>query len=100
MPITNGGRFVLPENFPAFSGHFPGQPVLPAVAQIMMAAHVIASGDGGKRALLEIKKAKFAAVIQPGDTIDVIITSGTKGKYDIVVKNGSTVSSSFQIVME
>jgi 3-hydroxyacyl-[acyl-carrier-protein] dehydratase len=98
-PIENGGRFVLPEDFPAFNGHFPGQPVLPAVTQIMMAAHILSAGSGGKRVLKEIKKAKFSTVIRPGDTIDIIITPKAES-YDIVIKNGSAASSTFQITME
>jgi 3-hydroxyacyl-[acyl-carrier-protein] dehydratase len=96
-PIESGGRFTLPENFPAFDGHFPGQPVLPAVVQIMTAVYVISAGTGKTHALKEIRKAKFTAVISAGDTIDVLITP--RGEvFDVIIKNADTVFSSFQIV--
>jgi len=99
MPLPNGGRFTLPQDFPAFNGHFPDAPVLPAVVQIMMAVHVISEGVGSSRKLKEIKKAKFAAVIKSGDVIDVMVTP-KENIFDIIIKNDSTVFSSFQIVTD
>lgn len=98
-PAENSGRFTLPADFPAFDGHFPGQPVLPAVVQIMMAMHVISLSRGREYTLKEIKKAKFVSVIQAGDTIDIIINSQTDA-FDVILKNESTVLSTFQIIAE
>lgn len=81
-----GASFLLPADFPAFDGHFPGQPVLPAIVQVQMAVCVIGKKTGKDVKLKEIKKAKFANPAAPGDNI--FLTLNAKNDfYDIVIKN-------------
>lgn len=71
-------------NEPFFTGHFPGNPVMPGVLIIesmAQAAGMLANLDASLRGktgelyyLVKIDKAKFTRVIKPGDqiTLDVI----------------------------
>lgn len=89
-----GAQFTLPPDFPAFDGHFPDMPVLPAVVQVQMAVHAISPGAK----LKEVKKAKFAAPVTAGDTISLFITP-RDGFYDVVIKKAESTVSSFQIII-
>ena len=58
-------RYRLTPDFRVFDGHFPGQPVLPAMAQIMLARHGAEQVSGHALRLEEIVQAKFTALVRP-----------------------------------
>lgn len=99
VKTASGASFTLPPGFPAFDGHFPGQPVLPAVVQVKMAVYTLSEHFSRKFKLKEIKKAKFAAPVQAGDSIEIIFTA-KENSFDIIIKNESKAFSSFQITVE
>jgi 3-hydroxymyristoyl/3-hydroxydecanoyl-(acyl carrier protein) dehydratase len=51
-------------NHPAYSGHFPGQPVLPGVVLLDAALHAL--GCPGK---WEVNSAKFQSAVRPGEAL-------------------------------
>jgi 3-hydroxymyristoyl/3-hydroxydecanoyl-(acyl carrier protein) dehydratase len=61
----------LPENHPAFAGHFPDQPVLPGVVQthwaIRLGDELLGTGCAAALAF----KVKFRRVIQPGEGLEL-----------------------------
>jgi 3-hydroxyacyl-[acyl-carrier-protein] dehydratase len=61
--------FLFPPEFPGFAGHFPGNPVLPGIAQIMAVLH--ACGPGAPPALRGIKTCKFLRPVRPGELVAV-----------------------------
>lgn len=64
-------RFRFEASFLGFQGHFPGRPILPAVAQFL-AAVVVAEGQAGcPLRLAAVERAKFHRVIEPGDEVRV-----------------------------
>ncbi|MDR0735072.1 MAG: hypothetical protein LBG16_05275 [Elusimicrobiota bacterium] len=100
-PTEGGARFKLPADFPAFAGHFPGEPVLPAVAQIQMAVFVIGARAGRAAKLKEIKKAKFSAPVRAGEEIEIIIApSRHENCFDATVKSGEKTTSSFTLAVD
>jgi len=57
------GTFIFPADFSAFEGHFPGQPVLPAVVQLA-AVRLLASRQLGIELIpTGVQRAKFKSII-------------------------------------
>ena len=60
---------VFTADFLGFDGHFPGDPMLPGVAQIMAAAFT-ASGGRDMR-IKQVGRTKFMSMVRPDDTLHV-----------------------------
>lgn len=56
---------------PFFEGHFPGNPVLPAIAQLVLVERLIGEAMGGEVAVDSLRQVKFAEVIRPGDRLTI-----------------------------
>lgn len=71
--------FCFPADFIGFAGHFPGQPILPAVLQICMVrlfwSDVVAPVES-----LDVVSAKFLKPVLPEQKISVIL-SGEKVEF-------------------
>jgi len=76
-------EYVFGEGFVGFDGHFPGQPVLPAMVQLMAGAQC--AGDAAGEALrpVGVARAKFLRPILPGEKMRVRVRLSPKGS-DIV----------------
>lgn len=63
----------FPVDFPAFDGHFPAQPVLPAVIQLAVVRSLTA--DLLKRPLepVRTKRLKFKGMVGPDDLVQVMV---------------------------
>jgi uncharacterized membrane protein/3-hydroxymyristoyl/3-hydroxydecanoyl-(acyl carrier protein) dehydratase len=59
--------FAVPEDHPAFAGHFPGRPVLPAVVLLDMVIESARSSLGMHLIVTGLPRAKFMAPLGPGD---------------------------------
>lgn len=56
---------------PFFEGHFPGNPVLPAIAQLVLVERLIGEAMGSDVAVDSLSQVRFAEVIRPGDRLTV-----------------------------
>lgn len=59
-----------------FSGHFPGDPILPGIALISLVWQAIARNAGQRNekiSLESIKKVRFAKPVRPGENLSVIV---------------------------
>jgi 3-hydroxyacyl-[acyl-carrier-protein] dehydratase len=56
-----------------FSGHFPGDPVLPGIAQLGMAFEAACRALGGKYRVTGFNRIKFKKIIRPGDGLNIVI---------------------------
>ncbi len=66
---TGARRYRFGPGFIGFSGHFPGNPILPAIVQIR-AVVSIAEEEGGKALrLAAVRSAKFLAPIRPDEDV-------------------------------
>jgi 3-hydroxyacyl-[acyl-carrier-protein] dehydratase len=64
-------RFLFPTGFIGFQGHFPGNPVLPAVCKVQAAIAVLEAWSRRKVRLGEIVSAKFLAPVTSDEEIVV-----------------------------
>ncbi|MGB2809013.1 MAG: hypothetical protein WBC22_14815 [Sedimentisphaerales bacterium] len=74
---TEGGwekTYIFPSDFLGFQGHFPENPILPAVIQIMMAREAVAEQMGQEFDVTKLSRAKYMKVITPGIPVTVIWT--------------------------
>lgn len=57
----------VPMDHPAFAGHFPGRPVLPAVVLLERVIEAAEMLCGGPLAIAEMPRVKFVSPLAPGD---------------------------------
>lgn len=93
--------WLVPADCPYLEGHFPGQPVLPAVGMIDGSLELIrlASGTRPPEGQLSLKKAKFTGVVSPGMKVNVCLEH-KENRFDVDWKSeaGETLASfSFRI---
>ena len=81
-----------------FSGHFPSQPVLPAVVQILMAQVLLEEKLEQKLTLAAVPQAKFSAPLGPDTPIVVQVQAGKKEQvWDCALLAAGGVASRFQV---
>lgn len=75
-------------NSPWFSGHFPGDPILPGIAQLKMVADLVAKSGTGALCMTGLSRVKFRKIVRPGDALDIKVTlSDKKGQYIFKITN-------------
>ncbi|MEW6666884.1 MAG: hypothetical protein AB1512_16905 [Thermodesulfobacteriota bacterium] len=62
----------VPANSPWFCGHFPGEPILPGIAQLGMVVDAIARASHRKRTLRSVSRVRFKQAIRPDDHLKII----------------------------
>ncbi|MBU0943108.1 MAG: hypothetical protein KJ804_12715 [Proteobacteria bacterium] len=60
---------------PWFAGHFPGDPILPGIAQLKMVTDVIAKALEKDLHLIGLTRIKFKKLIRPGVMLDIHASS-------------------------
>ncbi|MDO5536955.1 MAG: hypothetical protein Q4F72_05465 [Desulfovibrionaceae bacterium] len=88
-PMTeNGGvwewRLRPGPDFPGFAGHFPGNPVLPAAVQLVM-ARLLWQKAAGSDAQPGFARVKCTRPIGPGEELLVRLSPGRKGRLDCAI---------------
>lgn len=73
----------VPWNSPWFSGHFPGNPVLPAIAQISIVFDLIHRAVQKPIILKTFHRVKFKRIILPDEEMDITASQidGTPGNF-------------------
>ena len=76
-------QFCLDEKFIAFQGHFLGNPVLPALAQVMVARETASAVSAKKMHIESIRQAKFLSLVKPGVTLSsyALPPAGESGEW-------------------
>ncbi len=68
-PDTAARRYLFAPGFPGFSGHFPGDPVLPAIVQLMTVVSFASEREGAPLKLAAVATAKFLSPIHPDEEV-------------------------------
>ena len=80
---TGARRYRFGPGFIGFSGHFPGNPILPAIVQIR-AAVSLAEEEGGKTLrLAAVRSAKFLAPIRPDEDVWIRVRRRVESGIDL-----------------
>ncbi|MCF8110516.1 MAG: hypothetical protein K9J85_03410 [Desulfobacteraceae bacterium] len=80
-------KAVVPSDSPWFSGHFPGDPILPAIAQLGIVFDVIQQATGRQQNPESVNRVKYRRVIRPDEAIHVaaIPVEGKQGLYSFQI---------------
>ncbi|UCG48568.1 MAG: hypothetical protein JSU94_02095 [Phycisphaerales bacterium] len=105
-----GGRghemtFRLGPDFIGFSGHFPGNPILPAFVQLLMGQCALQSRSGRNWRLRKVERAKFMKTIPPGPPVKVRwreqpLEDGLRGSFTLVVGDQKMASFTAEFEIE
>jgi 3-hydroxyacyl-[acyl-carrier-protein] dehydratase len=79
---------------PWFSGHFPGDPILPGVAQLAIVFEAIARAVNRKLTVSGVSRVKFKQIIRPDDRLRVVVTPVEKdvGSYSFRLMAGEELA--------
>jgi 3-hydroxyacyl-[acyl-carrier-protein] dehydratase len=83
-------RFVFPEDFTGFQGHFPERPVVPGVCLVQSVLAMLEKWHGGPVRLKEISNAKFYSPSTSGEVLEV--TCSVKDKTDKEIRADAVVA--------
>ncbi len=65
-----------------FDGHFPGNPVLPGIAQLAIVLDAVRKAGGKDMEVCGFRRVRFRQVIQPDDDLEISVSPNEKdGTY-------------------
>ncbi len=86
----------VPPDSPWFRGHFPGEPILPGVAQIGMVIDAVRQVQGQDLKVSGVRRVRFKQIIRPDDKLKLIAAplKENAGAYSfrILVENEAVCS--------
>ncbi len=72
-----------------YAGHFPGDPILPGIAQLQMVRELISGASQEKLSLAALSRVKFRKIVRPGETLDIQVADGNKdNRYTFRIMRG------------
>jgi 3-hydroxymyristoyl/3-hydroxydecanoyl-(acyl carrier protein) dehydratase/predicted hotdog family 3-hydroxylacyl-ACP dehydratase len=81
-PHSGHAQYFFERSFPAFDGHFPSFPMLPAVVSLICAENAVAHFAGDGWSVGRVKRAKFTKPVMPGSTIDAVCTPDSRQRQE------------------
>lgn len=70
-PETVERRYRFAPGFIGFSGHFPGNPILPAIVQVCAVVSLAVEESGKALRLAAVRSAKFLSPIRPDEEVSI-----------------------------
>ena len=81
-----------------FRGHFPGRPVLPAVAQLQLVERLVRRAIGGAARTAGFRGLRFVRAVRPGETLDVRLEPfGDRVRFSVSGPDGPVSSGTLVI---
>ncbi len=69
-------EFLVDKRLPSFEGHFPNDPILPAVSVIDISLYLLSQGElAVSHGNIQVKRSKFMAKVRPEQTVEISGTS-------------------------
>jgi 3-hydroxymyristoyl/3-hydroxydecanoyl-(acyl carrier protein) dehydratase len=83
---------------PAFSGHFPGTPILPGVVLLDEAVRAVELATAPLKGRWQIASAKFLKPVQPGETLSLEHEQLPNGSVRFIIRSGGQPVASGMLV--
>lgn len=102
-PDTAARRYRFSPDFVGFSGHFPGDPILPAIVEMRTVVSMAEEHSGKPLRLACVEFAKFLSPIRPGEEIQVRYQRRDRdGKtlYDATLSVAGKTAASFLLQLD
>jgi len=93
-PERSVATLPVPADHPAYSGHFPGAPVLPAAVLLDAAVHAV-EGHGGR---WQVASAKFQSRVLPGELLTLEHEGATNGSVHFTIRSNDRLVASGVLV--
>ena len=77
--MTHTTHWTVPMDHPAFTGHFPGTPIVPGVVLLDVAINAIADTSDAVLDNCEISSVKFLSPANPGDELTIQYETSVNG---------------------
>jgi 3-hydroxymyristoyl/3-hydroxydecanoyl-(acyl carrier protein) dehydratase len=77
---TLEARAIAPEDSPWFTGHFPGEPILPGIAlldTVCRAIRIAEQNRGRQVSIGKLRRVRFTRPVRPGEHFRVSLSSET-----------------------
>jgi 3-hydroxymyristoyl/3-hydroxydecanoyl-(acyl carrier protein) dehydratase len=62
----------MTQDSPWFSGHFPGEPILPGIAQLGMVFDAIWQSNNESLKISSVSRVRFKQIVRPNDRLEII----------------------------
>lgn len=87
---------------PWFQGHFPGNPMLPGVAQLIFVARMIRHVHGDNIFVTGIQRVRFKRMIRPGEPLLVVVknSQNNAGRYHFRVECDQELAGKGVMIVE
>jgi len=66
---------------PWFSGHFPGDPILPGIAQLAMVFDMLKKGIHDDFKITVVQRVRFKQIVKPGDQLKLTVQPTSKNSF-------------------
>ncbi len=76
---TLQGQFIVPADHPCLPGHFPGDPIVPAVLLLDLSCAVLRGLRPELGPLREVRTVKFMQPVRPGEPVQVTFNQTAPG---------------------
>jgi 3-hydroxymyristoyl/3-hydroxydecanoyl-(acyl carrier protein) dehydratase len=91
----------VPPESPWFSGHFPGDPTLPGIAQLGIVYDAVCRSRGDQPGIAGFSRVKFRKIIRPGDGLKITIVprKDQAGSYAFRIVAGEEIACSGNLAL-
>ncbi len=100
--LTAESQFIFEESFSGFEGHFPGEPILPAIMQLAALRLTVELCTEKKFILKGLNNNKFKGIVRPLDLLSITVKlkekdNGFNGSYTMTVGDGVISTGKFEL---
>ncbi|MDX9981318.1 MAG: hypothetical protein RBU25_14935 [Lentisphaeria bacterium] len=92
--------FCLAAGLACYEGHFPGEPVTPAVVQVLLARVVLEDALGRRLRVRQVNGGEFRRVVKPEERVDVRLRRTADDVYLATLAVGDAPAAKFSLTVE